>query len=126
MFDYNPTPYWNYYFESEFPYEYEVVINFINGGDTEIDHYSWKENITETGSLAFEKKLSEVRNKFTKEFLGYIISGYVWYDHEDETSLISFPIQKVFREKDAAVKFYSDLNIYWMRAELEIQKEKQR
>lgn len=131
MFDYKPTPYWNYYLKTEFPYEHKVVFNFVNGGDTELDRYCWTEDITETGSLKFEKKLSKVINKLTEEFLGYVISGYVWHDsyngqNVSDTELTVFPIQKVFKEKEAAIKFYSDLNIYWMRAELDIQKEKQR
>lgn len=128
MFDYKPTPYWNSYYASEFPYEHEVVFQFVNGGDIELDRYCWVEDITETGSIKFEKKLSEVRDRLTEEFLGYVVSGYVWHDSYNgknvyDTELTVFPIQKVFREKAAAIKFYSDLNNYWMRAELELQKE---
>lgn len=131
MFDYKPTPYWNRYPASEAPYEHEVVLQFINNGDTELDHYCWEESITETGSIKFEKKLSEVRHKLTEEFLGYMVSGFVWHDsyngkNDSTTDLTVFPIQKVFKEKFDAIKFYSDLTNYWMRAELEIQKEKQR
>jgi hypothetical protein len=125
MFDYKPTPYWNSYYASEFPYEHEVVFQFVNGGGTELDHYCWEEDISETGKLKFYKKLSEVRHRLTDEFLGYMINGYVWQD-EPEASFTVFHIQKVFKEREAATKFYSDLNNYWMRAELEIQKEKQR
>ena len=125
MFDYKPTTYWNFYYGSEFPYEHEVVFQFVNGGGTELEHYCWVEDITETGQLKFYKKLSEVRNKLTEEFLGYIISGYVWCD-DPKASLTTFHIQKVLKEKEDAVQFYSSLDIYWMRAELEMQKEKQR
>jgi hypothetical protein len=130
-FDYKPTPYWNCYYSSEFPYEHEVMFNFVNFGETELEHYIWEEDITETGYIKFKKKISEVRNSLTEEFLGYVISGFVWYDyidwenHKNDFSVM-FPIQKVLKDKDLAFKFYSDLNNYWMRAELEIQKEKQR
>ena len=131
MFDYKPTSYWNRYYASEFPYEHEVMFNFVNFGETELERYTCEEGIVETGHTKFEKKVSEVRNSLTEEFLGYVISGYVWYDYVDwenyENSFtVIFPIQKVIKEKALAFKFYSDLNTDWMRAELEIQKEKQR
>lgn len=124
MFNFKPTPYWNKYTASETPEEHKIYYSYLNHGATIVDENHWKEDIIETGYIEFSKTLYKVIDPLTEEFLGYVVSGHVY--HSSMTDVVSFPILKVFKEKDKATEFYSDLTNYWMRAELEIQKDKQR
>ena len=124
MFDFKPTPYWHHYAGGDTPDEHNIMFHFTCHGGILIDEYNWTEDITETGYLEFCKKIFTVTDSITEEVIGYVVRGHVYLN--SETDIVSFPIQCVFTEKEEATKFYSDLNNYWMRAELEIQKEKQR
>ena len=124
MFNFKPTPYYSIYTASETPDEFKIYYRYLNHGATIVDENHWKEDITETGYTEFSKTLYKVIDPLTEEFFGYVVSGHVY--HSSTTDVVAFPILKVFKEKDKAIEFYSDLTNYWMRAELEIQKEKQR
>ena len=124
MFNFEPTPYYSIYTASETPDEHRIYYRYLNHGATIIDDDRWEEDIAETGYTEFSKTLYKIIDPLTEEFLGYVVSGHVY--HNSMTDIVSFPILKVFKEKDDAIKFYSDLTNYWMRAELDIQKEKQR
>lgn len=124
MFNFEPTPYWHHYAGADTPDEHNILFHFICHGGVLIDEYNWTEDITETGYLEFSKKIFKATDSITEELLGYVVRGHIY--HSSLTDIVAIPIQRVFKGKEEATKFYSDLNNYWMRAELEIQKEKQR